>query len=162
MLLVLFAKKVQSWNYISPGFSDQVREWRGLQGEQHYFRISIEPHITSGTISHSCRDIHLPISCMGIFSFGKIPSFIPMKTSTTHQRWKLTKNMKIEGSSMRMSCEKQCGCGNSLFCRDESSEDKLETVRTMEQDDVHIIVCVIEHVDILIHEHISLLFWHLM
>lgn len=49
-----------------------------------------------------------------------------------------------------------------FFCSSQAREEKFEAIGTVEQHDIYIIMRVIEHIDILIHEHVSLLFFHLM
>lgn len=63
---------------------------------------------------------------------------------------------------MRVSCEEECRSCERLFGCAKSSEEKLEAVRIVQEDDIEIIVRVIECVDILIEDHISLFFWHAM
>ena len=63
---------------------------------------------------------------------------------------------------MCMSREEECWCGDRLLRGLETSEEKLETIGIMQEDHIEVIMHVVERVDILIEDHISLFFWHLM
>lgn len=51
---------------------------------------------------------------------------------------------------------------NRFLCRSQTREEKFEAIGTVKQYDIYIIMRVVEHVDILIHEHVPLLFFHLV
>lgn len=63
---------------------------------------------------------------------------------------------------MRVSREEECRSGERLFGCAKSSEEKLEAVRIVQEDDIHVVMHVVERIDILIEDHVSLFFWHLM
>lgn len=63
---------------------------------------------------------------------------------------------------MRVSSEEECRSCERLFGCAKSSEEKLEAVRVVQEDDIHVVMHVVECIDILIEDHVSLFFWHLM
>jgi hypothetical protein len=63
--------------------------------------------------------------------------------------------MSVPGEEKRRSLD-------GLSCSSESSEEKFETIGVMQEDNIEIIVGRIKCVDILIENHISLFFWHVV
>ncbi len=63
---------------------------------------------------------------------------------------------------MCVPCEEECRCRDRLLRRLETSEEKLEAIGIMQEDHIEVVMHVVERVDILIEDHVSLFFWHLM
>lgn len=57
-----------------------------------------------------------------------------------------------------MPCEEECRSRERLIRSLESLKEKFDSIRTVEEDDIQVIMGVIEGIDILIEDHISLFF----
>jgi hypothetical protein len=133
-----------------------------LQSKQHHLRIRIHTEIKARTIAHARRDIELPITGFRIFTLWPIPSFVSRKCRARCEKPYLSEEWEVDHRSVRVSCEEECRRRDRLLRGLESSEEKLETIRIMQEDHIEVIMHVVECIDILIEDDISLFFWHLM
>jgi hypothetical protein len=53
-------------------------------------------------------------------------------------------------------------CCDRLLGHFQAIQEKFETIWAMQKHDIHVVVRVIEHVDVLIHNHITFFSWHLV
>lgn len=75
-----------------------------LQSKQYYLWVRIHTKIKSRTIPHSRRDIHLPISCIFIFSFWPIPAFVATKWCLADSESELAEVGNIKHRSVCVAC----------------------------------------------------------
>lgn len=118
--------------------------------------MSIQAEIKSRTVAHSCRDIEFPITCVCIFSFWTVPSFVATKSSLAHTQCTTTNHGEIEGCAMGMTSEEECRfceCFSSFF---ESVEEIFEAIRIVQEYDMEICLAIGEEVNIGIEENISI------
>lgn len=131
-----------------------------LECKKDYFWICIHPEIKARTIPHARRDIELPVACISVFPFWPVPSFVSRKCCARCEKSYLSEEWEINHRSVRMPCEEECRCRDRLLRGLETSEEKLEAIGIMQEDHIEVIMHVIECVDVLIEDHISLFFWH--
>lgn len=133
-----------------------------LQRKQDYFGPGIHAEIESGAIAHTGRDIHLPVPGLRVLPFRVIPSFVASKDRFGDAEADGPEPWDVKHRAMRVTGEEKRRGDDGLPGLPEPREEKIESVRTVKQDDIQIVVHVVERVDVLVEEHIALSLRHRM
>jgi len=130
-----------------------------LQCHHHHFWISIESIMHIRRISHTRRDVEFPISSIPIFPLWFIPPLISAELRPTRTKSKMSQQRHIKHRSVGVTCEKECWLLECCIGFPKSLQEKLETIRIVQQDTITANISSIECIKRAIEQCISLLFW---